>query len=104
MPKLPLAAALLAAIIAPPAAAADRAWQVGNDSIHLYYSDLDLNSAADRARLLGRVERAANKLCRDRDDRRECAVKTVIGTSLLPKAGMLRLALTERSAVRLAGR
>ena len=94
----------LAREIALPVAASDRAWRVGNDSIHLYYNDLDLNSAASRAQLLARVERAAKKLCRDRSDRRDCAVNTVMETSRLPKAGLLRLALTERSAVQLAGR
>jgi UrcA family protein len=60
--KIALAAASLT-LIAAPAFAKDGSWAVGNDQIHLVYSNIDTNTAAGRAELLSRVERAAVKLC-----------------------------------------
>lgn len=97
-------AAVLAAIFsAVPATAKVKAWQVG-DSMHLYYTGLDLNSAAGRAELLAQVERAATRLCRDRAFARECIADTVADTSRLPRAEALRVALAERVAIKVAAR
>lgn len=57
--------------------AKSHSWQVGNDSFHIYYSDLDMTTVEGRASFLYRVERAANRLCRDRIDRIQCAAATV---------------------------
>ena len=98
-------AAVLAAIFsAVPATAKVKAWQVGDDSMHLYYTGLDLNSAAGRAELLAQVERAATRLCRDRAFARECIADTVADTSRLPRAEALRVALAERVAIKVAAR
>jgi UrcA family protein len=96
--------AMVTAITALPAAAKDRAWQVGNQSVHLYYTNLDLNSAAGRAELLARTTRAAQKLCRDRVDARDCVADTLAETSRLSQAAALRLAIAERDAVLLAAK
>lgn len=101
---LTLTAALLAA---QPALAADRnAWQVGNDSVHLYYSDLDMNTTAGRAEMLARVEHAARKLCDSRlkVDEDECVAATLEQAALAPSGKTLALALRERDGVRLAKR
>ncbi|VWX53345.1 hypothetical protein NOVOSPHI9U_490002 [Novosphingobium sp. 9U] len=87
---------------APQVAAKDHSWQVGNDSFHVYYSELDLNSAAGRAELLARVTRSANQLCRDRFDKRDCVAATVETTSLQPQASALRLAMAESKFTKMA--
>lgn len=97
-------AAIAAALVSAPVAARDHAWQVGNDSMHLYNSDLDMNSATGRAALLARIERAAARLCRDRVDARDCATSTLAATMRLPQAAPLRLAVAERKSVSLASR
>lgn len=98
------ALAAIAALMSAPAVARGHAWQVGNDSIHLYNADLDMNSAAGRAALLARVERAALKLCRDLVERRSCTAAAVKQASLGPQAAPLRVAMAEREAVRVAAR
>lgn len=108
--KVPVAAtcaafAIVSAIAVPQVAAAkDHAWQVGNQSVHLYTTTLDLNSAAGRAELLARSTRAAQKLCRDRVDAHDCVIATLEESSRIPQASALRLALAERDAIRLAAR
>lgn len=103
-PIFATAAALIAIAAAVPAAADTKAWQVGNDSMHLYQTGANVNSAEGRAELLAAVERAAGRLCRDRSDARECAAEAVASTGRQPGAGALRLAMAERDAVRLAAR
>lgn len=97
-------AAAIAAALSPVAAVAQQAWQVGNDSMHLYNRDLDMNSVAGRATLLARVEQAAARLCRDSGDRRDCARQAVDATLAGPAGGALRVAMTERRGVQVAGR
>ena len=105
MRKTVIAIALIATAIAPAAAfAKDHAWQVGNDSMHLYYRDLDMTTASGRALYLARVERAADRLCRDSGDPRACMIDTVKATARMPGQASLQVALNERSTVRLAGR
>ncbi len=101
--KTVIATALIATAVTP-ALANDHAWQVGNDAMHIYYSDIDLNSAAGRAQLLARVQRAADKLCRDRVDQRGCVADTVAQAARLPGGAPLQLALGERNAVKLAAK
>lgn len=98
------AALLVGTVAASPVAGGQGAWQVGNDAFHLYNGDLDMNTAAGRAALLSRIERLADRLCRDRVDRRGCVAATVADTSQLPEAAPLRVALAERSGVALAAR
>jgi len=104
MAKLTVAAAAVAlfatqAVAAPPSGA----WQVGNDSYHLYYADLDMRRAEDRATLLARVEKIAGKLC-DQPlavDQKDCTTETL---AKLPNPDVQR-ALAERArGLRLAGR
>lgn len=104
MRTLPLLAALAVSVSPAHAATHDRAWQVGNDSMHIYNNDLNMNSAADRATMLARVERATTRLCRDRADARACAADTLAQTLSGPRAAPLRLAVVERNAVVLAAR
>jgi len=97
------AAALLVAV---PAAAKDHSWQVGNDEYHVYFRDLDLKSSEGRAMMLRRIETAATKLCEARMslkvDVDACIAQVVAQTA--PRSPMLRLALNERSATRVAAK
>lgn len=105
MTKIAIATSVAAlAVLAAPAQAQSGAWRVGPDQIHLYYADIDVNSAAGRASLLRRVEKAAVKLCRELplNDRRMCEHDTMRRTSKAPAARMLALAMTERDAVAVA--
>jgi UrcA family protein len=97
---------LTALALATPAEAGPRkgAWQVGRDTMHLYYSDLDMNSAAGRRAMLGRVERAAERLCRDLDGGRGCVQRVVSDTLRQSANPHLELALAERDGVALAAR
>lgn len=87
-----------------PAFAKGHTWQVGNDSMHIYYADIDMTTAAGRALYLTRVERAATRLCRDSGEPRACTADTVKATARLPGQAPLQVALQERSTVRLAAR
>jgi UrcA family protein len=102
-----IALTLAALLVAQPAFAADRrAWQVGTDSVHLYYSDLDMNTTAGRAELLARVDRAARRLCEARlkVEEEECVSTTLENAARAPAGRALALALRERDGVRMAGR
>ena len=69
------AAALIAATAAAQAHAEDGSWKGGNNDYVIRFEKLDLDHAADRARLLGQIETAAVRLCRDvqlRIDQRAC--------------------------------
>jgi len=100
MSKYALFLAAAALSLAAPAAAADRAWKVGNDSYHIYLSDLDLDSPAGRAEALTRAERAAARLCGRQDLRSEraaCVARTVAAAATGAGGASLRLALDERA-------
>ncbi|HMI18921.1 MAG TPA: UrcA family protein [Sphingomonas sp.] len=89
--------AALAALASPLAAAPKaHAWKVGDDSYHLYYTDLDTNTASGRATLLTRVEQRAGELCNTplRVDQRAC-VKDALAR--IPNANLQR-ALAERDS------
>jgi UrcA family protein len=102
MRKIVLLAAAL--MIATPAAA--EAWKVGNDSYHLYLTDLDLRSAAGRAEALTRVERVAARLCTQgvRARRQQCVARTVETSTTGSAWEALKLALEERASTKLASR
>lgn len=99
-------AAGIAALPAAPVSAQSGAWPIGDSQIRLYYADLDMNSAAGRAALLARVEKAARKLCRDRRmiDRRDCESDTVRIAATGPRGSLMARAMGERDGERLAGR
>ena len=100
------ATAVAAALIGTPLSAKDHSWQIGNDAFHVYYRDLNMSKAEDRAEMLARVESAATRLCRDRVslriDLQNCV--TAIVAQSAPRSPMLRLALIERESVRYAAR
>ncbi|WP_309643355.1 UrcA family protein [Phenylobacterium sp.] len=102
--RTPTLLAATLALLAPTAAlaAGDQTWKVGNNSYHLYFSDLD--TAAGRAHALARVERAAGKLCVEGTRaRRQACVAKVVETSTSGSARQsLRLALEERASTQLA--
>jgi UrcA family protein len=105
MLKLALVALPVIAALAPVSASAQSgAWKVGNDSYHLYYADLDMNSTAGRKAMLARVEHTAKKLCRELERGRACVADTVAQTVAKSGSPQVRLALAERNAVRLASR
>ncbi|WCM28163.1 UrcA family protein [Sphingomonas sp. QA11] len=105
MHKLFIAAsAAFATLALGPANAGDRSWKVGNYQYHLYYGELDMNSAAGRATMLGRVARAAGKLCAERLDRNECVAATIEQATRAKGGTSLKLALSERDAVHYAAR
>lgn len=93
-----------AALPVAPAFANDHSWQVGNDSMHIYYHDIDVNTASGRVLLLARVQRSAERLCRDRTYSRDCAIDAVKAAAELRGGASLQLALTEQGAVRIAAR
>ncbi len=101
------AATIVAAFVtAAPLTAKDKSWPIGNDQYHVYYRDLDMNRSDDRAAMLARVERAANKLCAARHgtrvDVQACVAATVRNS--MPANAMLRLAMAERMAAQFAQR
>jgi UrcA family protein len=101
---LTLTAALF---LSSPAYAADGpGWKVGNDSFHIYYSDLDMNTAAGRAAMLERVEKAARKLCDSRlkADEEDCVAATIAQAAARRGGEQLARALAEDRQVRMAGR
>jgi UrcA family protein len=101
MLKTFFAATLALTVVATPAFAEDGAWRVGNDQIHLIDSSIDTRTAEGRAQLLAKVEKAAERLCRDvvGPDQRTCEVETVRQTAGNGSAAgrALTLALRERS-------
>jgi UrcA family protein len=106
MIKLALAAVSLT-LIAAPAFARDGSWQVGNDQIHLIYSDIDTGTVAGRATLLARVERSAAKLCDGnmvRSEQRDCIRSVVADAAAKSRNNALTLAMNERQGVALAAR
>ena len=100
--KTIIALAALVAVTSPAFARPPQSgsWQIGNDSFHIYYADLDMATIAGRAQLLARVERAAGRLCADVTDRRDC-IKDTIGQ--LATADVQQ-ALADRAAIRMAAR
>ena len=100
-----LAVAALA-LTAAPALAKDGSWQVGNDQIHIVYSDINTNTTAGRGTLLARVERAAAKLCQQTlgSDRSDCVRSVIASAAATPKGGWLTLAMIERNGTAVAAR
>jgi UrcA family protein len=87
------------ALVAAPGLAKDGSWQVGRDQIHLVYSDIPTSTAAGRATLLTRVERAAEKLCETRRVRVEqlaCVQSILDDAAAHPRNHALLLAMNER--------
>lgn len=107
-----LAAAAL--VLAPlsalsaPVLASDGNWQVGNDQIRIVDRTIDVATPAGRARLLERVEQAAQRVCRDRvgGARYECEADTLRQTAGKPTdwGRAVTLALQERGAPQMASR
>ena len=107
MKTIPLAIAAAALLASGSAHAADKgSWRVGGDSFHIYYEDLDMNTAPGRAALLQRVERAAGKLCDLplRADAKACAAEVIASAAGSVHGSALRVAIVERDHLRLAGR
>ncbi|MEO5938799.1 MAG: UrcA family protein [Sphingomonas sp.] len=109
MNKFALAAATIALLGAAgsPATAKDGSWRVGNDEIHVVYSDIDPNTSSGRAVLLARVERAAKKLCDNeivKVIRRDCIRSVLTTSAALPRNAALQLALAENNGLPLAAR
>jgi UrcA family protein len=107
MHRIPPILTLAAVLFATPALAGEgHSWKVGNDSYSIYSTGLTLNTAAGRAAMLARVEKAARKLCDTGVEvaRRRCVDEVVSRTVAAPVAAPLRLAMAERAAVRLAAR
>ena len=100
--RMMLGSVAAALVLASPANA--QAGRVGNDSYHIYFTGLDLTKPADRAEALHRVDRAAAKLCEPQLRARDCAEQTTADTVAKMRTRWLRLALSERDAVRLAAR
>jgi len=98
MIKFALIALAATTLTAAPALAKDGSWQVGNDQIHIVYSDIDANTIAGRAMLLARVERAAAKLCQQMigSDRVACVRSVMADAAASAKGGSLTLAMAER--------
>ncbi|HEX8387405.1 MAG TPA: UrcA family protein [Sphingomonas sp.] len=100
-------AALAVPALTSPALAQSGSWRVGEGQFHIYYADLDVNSAAGRAALLKRVERAAAKLCdglSNGRERRTCVADTMRLASTGLKGARLARAMTERDGTALAAR
>jgi UrcA family protein len=106
MTKLFAAAAAATAILSvvPGIATADPVWQVGQGYV-IRYQDLDLSSAQGRAALLVRIERAADRACRDemlRVDEQACRQR-IAGAAMANAAGparqALHMAMNERGPV-----
>jgi UrcA family protein len=106
MIKFALTAFTAATLTVAPALAKDGSWQVGNDQIHIVYSDIDTGTIAGRAVLLARVERAAGKLCDSAldVDRRNCVRSVLAAAATAPKGRALSVAMVERSGTAVAAR
>jgi UrcA family protein len=102
--KTMIALAMIATAAVPALADAPKtgSWKVGNDSYHIYYADLDMNSSEGRAQLLVRVNKAAAGLCHEpiKIDQKACVADTV---AMLANHDIQR-ALADRAAVQLAAR
>jgi UrcA family protein len=99
-----LLALVAVTVFAAPVVAQPRSgsWQVGNDSMHIYYEDLDVTSSAGRAALLARVERSVARLCRADVKMAETAcTEATMKRIALP---VVRQAMAERSPAVLASR
>ncbi|HWI86957.1 MAG TPA: UrcA family protein [Sphingomonas sp.] len=98
------ALAAFASIAASATASVPRtgSWKIGNDGYHIYYADLDMNSANGRAQLLARVEKGAARLCEDLTsaEERRC-MNEIVARSANPD---IRRALADRTDVQLARR
>ena len=95
-----IAAAVALTLPAAPALAGGHSWQVGNNSYHLYFNDLDLHSAEGRAQALARVETAAGRLCGQDGVRSEiatCKAQILRTASQGAMSGVLQLAQAERA-------
>lgn len=91
------------ATLPTPALADSHSWQVGNDSFHIYYTDLDMTTTSGRATLLKRAEGAAARLCQNRVDRADCIAGTMELVASNDRAGThIRTALRERDSAALA--
>ena len=107
MIKLALIAVTAFALTTAPALAKDGSWQVGNDEMHIVYSDINTDTIAGRAVLLARVERAAGKLCDSvvlGSDRRDCVRSVMAAAATSPKGRPLTLAMVERNGPAVAAR
>lgn len=107
MKKMITALVALTTLFALPVLAADRhSWQVGNDSYHVYYDDLNMQTASGRAEMLARVQRAAAKLCAGgtRNDEAACEGDVLNQLRHRPGGTALTVALAERNAAHLATR
>jgi UrcA family protein len=60
--------ASLAAVLSTTASANISAVRIEGNTAHIGYSDLDLQSHADRTELAGRIRDAANRICALPDD------------------------------------
>lgn len=103
MKRIALIATAALALAAPAFARhPDGAWQVGNDSFHLVYNDLDTSTLAGRAELLKRVRTAALRLCTQPTEVEQNECVDAI-TAKISKPEILQ-ALAERSGTKLAAR
>ncbi len=102
--KTLIALTALALATAPAAAKAPQtgAWQISQDSYHLYYADLDMNSTRGRATLLTRVRAYAERLCDAplKADQDACVADTVAHIANAD----VRRALADQAATQLAAR
>lgn len=89
-----------------PAAAANGNWRIGNDQVHVVDTTIDVGTAAGRARLLARIEKAAQTVCRERVGwfRDACEVEAVHRAARESSAWgrALAIALQERPGPSLA--
>lgn len=100
----PLLALVAVTVFAAHVAAQPRSgsWQVGTDSMHIYYEDLDVTKSAGRAALLARVERSVARLCRADMKMAETACRQATMANITLPA--VRQAMAERSPAVLASR
>jgi len=103
MKRVVIIAAATLALAAPAFARRPAgAYQVGNDSFHLFYDDLDTTTVAGRAALLKRVQTVAKRLCAMpiKVEEDECVDGI---TARIAKPEIVQ-ALAERDATRVAAR
>jgi UrcA family protein len=105
------AIALAAAVLASTSAAqaADGVWKVGSGFV-VRYESLDLEAAQGRAELLGMIETAASRLCRDEATRarRETCFADAVAQATAAADGRAQVALSqariERGELQMAAR
>jgi len=103
MKRIVIIAAAALALAAPAFARRPAgAYQVGNDSFHLFYDDLDTTTMAGRAELLKRVQTVAKKLCAKSTKVEENECVDAI-TAQITKPELVQ-ALVERNATRMAAK